>query len=64
MSETLKISDAVRKLRSITGSKVGYQTVWRRVQDGILAGEQIEGRRWAIKQTDIDAYAATLKERT
>lgn len=62
MSETLTISEAARRIRAMTGRRITYNSVWRRIQDEDLLGMQDDARRWAIKTSDVDAYAAKINQ--
>lgn len=60
MSETLALPSLPRLLREMTGRRVTYQSLHRRIVDGDFPGEKNEAGRWMVKRADVDFIAAKL----
>lgn len=52
-NENVGLADLPRLLKSITGERVAYQSLYRAILDGdIPAGKAINGR-WFVRRSDI-----------
>jgi hypothetical protein len=60
MSETLSLPSLPRLLREMTGRRVTYQSLYRRIVDGDLPAEKNEAGRWLVNRDDVDIIAAEL----
>lgn len=59
MPETLPLPDLPRALRDLTGKRVSYSLLYKRVLDGDLPARR-EGGRWSVRAGDVKGIAETL----
>ena len=63
MSETLSLPSLPRTLREMTGRRVSYSMLYRRIVDGDLPAQKNESGHWMVDRADVDAIAAKLTEK-
>jgi hypothetical protein len=58
--KTLSLPEVARELRRLTGQRVTYQGIYRRMIDGDLPGIRKTSGRWIVLRADLPTIARIL----